>query len=366
MVEFDLGKSLRSNLIIWFLIFSLVPFSVLAFMGYSRFKSTMEATYVEALKDLARTQAEDIGTILEENLSKLEMISGRTDLIMSRLEEYVRKNPKWYDIFMTDNKGRGLTTKGVSIDVSGSDFFKTVMSTGKSAISTGTTPDKNEPTIILAVSILDPNGNPYGVLGAHYLIKPLAERCKSINLSEGGYSYIVRNDGMVLVHPDETEILKTNYLQVDSPSLRELAKRMISGEQGFGRYEYKGVRKIAAFAPIKMEILLWQFSCNIIPVRGYIQKLDRDIYTLYSLYILCYTLCQINTSGLYTYKDKTIYILIMLKDLMCNSQQSSSYTLFIHYMCLYHRLSPPLIFFPNVSTIQSLISSLTLLKTSST
>jgi len=258
MVEFDLGKSLRSNLIIWFIIFSLVPFSVLAFMGYSRFKSTVEATYVEALKDLARTQAEDIGTILEENLSKLEMISGRTDLIMSRLEEYVRKNPKWYDIFMTDNKGRGLTTKGVSIDVSGSDFFKTVMSTGKSAISTGTTPDKNEPTIILAVPILDPNGNPYGVLGAYYLIKPLAERCKSINLSEGGYSYIVRNDGMALVHPDETEILKTNYLQVDSPSLRELAKRMISGEQGFGRYEYKGVRKIAAFAPIK--ITGWSFG----------------------------------------------------------------------------------------------------------
>jgi len=105
MVELDLGKSLRSNLIIWFLIFSLVPFSVLAFMGYSRFKSTVETTYIGALQDLARTQAEDIGTILEENLSKLEMISGRTDLIMSRLEEYVKKNPKWYDIFMTDDKG---------------------------------------------------------------------------------------------------------------------------------------------------------------------------------------------------------------------------------------------------------------------
>ncbi|MGC8971905.1 MAG: methyl-accepting chemotaxis protein, partial [bacterium] len=74
---------------------------------------------------------------------------------------------------------------------------------------------------------------------------------------EGGYGYIVRNDGVFLAHPDETEILKTNCLQVDSPSLRELAKRMVSGEKGFGRYEYKGIRKIASFAPIG--ITGWSF-----------------------------------------------------------------------------------------------------------
>ncbi|MGC8972145.1 MAG: PDC sensor domain-containing protein, partial [bacterium] len=171
MVELDLGKSLKSNLIIWFLVFSLVPFSILALLGYSKFRSTTEETYIKSLQSLARAQAEDIGLILKENLLKLEMISGRTDLIMSRLEEYVKKNPDWYDIFMTDNKGRGLTTKGISIDVSTSDFFKTVMSTKKSTISSGMIPDKNEPTIILAVPILDPNGNPYGVLGAYYPVK---------------------------------------------------------------------------------------------------------------------------------------------------------------------------------------------------
>jgi len=257
MVDLDFSKSLKSNLIIWFLIFSLVPFVILAFIGYTRFRSTIETTYTEALQNLARTQAEDIDTILEENLSKLQMISGRTDLIMSRLEEYVKKNPSWYDIFMTDNKGKGMATKGSLVDVSNSDFFKTVMSTGKGIIVSGLIPDNNEPAIILAVPILDPSGNPYGVLGAYYPMKILVERCKSVSLSKGGYGYIVRNDGLILVHPDESEILKTNCLQVDSPSLRSIAQRMIAGEQGIGRYEYKGIRKIAAFAPIK--ITGWSF-----------------------------------------------------------------------------------------------------------
>ncbi len=251
MVELDFGKSLKSNLIIWFLIFSLIPFAVLAFVGYSKFRSTTEATYVKALQNLARTQAEDISLILEENLLKLQMISGRTDLIMSRLEEYVKKNYSWYDIFMTDNKGNGMTTKGSVVNISDKDFFKNVISTGKSVISSGIIPDNNEPTIILAVPILDPSGIPYGVLGAYYPIKTLIEKCKSVNISEGGYGYIVRSDGVVLVHPDKSEILRTNLLQVDSPSFKELAQRIVSGGQGVGRYEYKGIRKIAGFAPIK-------------------------------------------------------------------------------------------------------------------
>lgn len=258
MIEFDFGKSLKSNLIIWFLVFSLIPFVILAFTGYNKFKNTIETTYVNALQVLARTQADNVSIILEENLSKLQELSHNIDLLMSRLEEYLKRNPNWYDIFMSDDSGNATTATGTSVDISKSDFFKTVMSTKKGIITTGLIPDNNEPAIIFVVPILDLGENPSGVLGVYYPIKILVERCKSVNLSEGGYGYIVRNDGVALVHPDKSEILKTNYLQVDSPSLRALAQRMVSGEQGIGRYEYKGIRKIAAFAPIK--ITGWSFG----------------------------------------------------------------------------------------------------------
>ncbi|MCX7795358.1 MAG: methyl-accepting chemotaxis protein [bacterium] len=258
MAELNLGKSLKSNLIIWFLLFSLIPFIILALTGYNKFRSTIEATYIEALRNLARTQAEDINMILEENLSKLQVLSYNIDLLMSRLEEYVKKNPSWYDIFMSDDSGNATTTKGTSIDISKTDFFKTAMSTKKGVITTGLIPDNNEPAIIFVVPILDMGENPSGVLGLYYPIKTLVEKCKSVNISEGGYGYIIRNDGVALAHPDKSEILKTNYLQVDSPSLRTLVQRMVAGEQGFGRYEYKGIRKIAAFAPIK--VTGWSFG----------------------------------------------------------------------------------------------------------
>ena len=249
---FELGRkgSLKTNLIVWFLILSLVPLSLLGYLGYSRFKSSLEDVNVKALSNLSYTQAEAIRNLLEENLSKLEMISGRTDLIMSRLEEYAKRNPNWESIFMTDNRGMGLTTNGTSIDVSDRDYFKTVMSTAKSMISSDISPDTKTPVIVLAAPIVDPSGNPYGVLGVNYKLKPIIEKCKSAKVSQDGYGVIIRDDGLILAYPEESEILKTNLLQSDSESLKKMIEKALNGEMGVSRYDYEGIRKIGAYTPL--------------------------------------------------------------------------------------------------------------------
>lgn len=250
MFEFKLGGSLKSSLVVWFLLLSLVPFSLLAYLGYSRFKSTLQDVNVSALQNLSNTQAKAIKDLLEENLSKLEMISGRTDLIMSRLEEYAKKNPNWEGIFMTDDKGRGLTTNGASIDVLNRDYFKNVMSTGRSSISVDISPDSKNPVIILASPILDPSGSPYGVLGVYYKLKPIIEKCKETRVSQDGYGVIVLDNGLVLAHPDESMILKTNLLQSDSESLKKMIEKVLGGESGVARYEYGGIQWIGAYTPL--------------------------------------------------------------------------------------------------------------------
>ena len=64
-----------------------------------------------------------------------------------------------------------------------------------------------------------------------------------------GYAYVVDNAGIVIAHPREENIFKTNTAAL--PGMREFAKKMIAGESGVSNYVFQGVPKTAGFAPVK-------------------------------------------------------------------------------------------------------------------
>ncbi len=65
-----------------------------------------------------------------------------------------------------------------------------------------------------------------------------------IKVGETGYAYIYDDRGLLIAHPDKSNILKLNMNEFD------FGKRMLAEKNGLIEYEYKGVEKVVAFKTI--------------------------------------------------------------------------------------------------------------------
>ncbi|MGB9682055.1 MAG: PDC sensor domain-containing protein, partial [bacterium] len=250
MANVSIGGSLKSRLILWFLILSLIPTIVVSLLAFTNSRSSMESTYLSALNTYATSQAESISKWVEDQKIQLQIIAAapgirslKDDQIMPRIKSYVKINPAWEMMFWADLNGKSHTTLDNWADIKDREYFQKVISTGQPAVSNGLiSRATNRPIVVIAVPIFKDDGSVGGVLGATVTLDYLSQLCKNSKLmSQHGYGFIIQSDGLALAFPDESQILKANLLQTDSESVNSITKKMIAGEDGVGRCVYNGV-----------------------------------------------------------------------------------------------------------------------------
>jgi methyl-accepting chemotaxis protein len=136
--------SLRTRLIVWFLILSLVPVIVVSMLAYFNSRSSLEGTYLRALDTYASSQADSISKWVEEIIHQLEIIAAapgirslKDDQIMPRIKSYVKLDPAWEMMFWADTQGKAHTTLDSWADIKDREYFQKVISTGQPAVSNG-------------------------------------------------------------------------------------------------------------------------------------------------------------------------------------------------------------------------------------
>ena len=70
-----------------------------------------------------------------------------------------------------------------------------------------------------------------------------------IVISDNSYTYLVDGDGMVIVHPDETQIGTYNITD-KKDGLGSIAEKILSQESGAGTYSRKGTEYICGYSPV--------------------------------------------------------------------------------------------------------------------
>lgn len=258
-MHLSISGSLKGRLVLWFLILSLVPTLTVSLLAFTNSRGSMESSYLSALSTYASSQADAISKWVEENIRQLQLVASapgiktlKDEEIMRRLKEYVKTNPAWEMLFWADLNGKAHTTLDSWADVKDRDYFQKVISTGQPAVSNGIiSKATNRPIVVFAVPILK-DGRVGGVLGATVTLEHLAKTCKDSKLmSQNGYGFIIQSDGLTLAFPDESMILKANFLQTESESVNSITRKMIAGEDGVGRAVYNGQGQLVAYAPIK-------------------------------------------------------------------------------------------------------------------
>ena len=84
----------------------------------------------------------------------------------------------------------------------------------------------------------------------------------------------MQEDGLIIMHPDQEKVMKDNVFHNESSaqSARAANERIASGETGSAIYDYQGVKKMAAFAPIPGSSWSLSLSVPLTEVTGVVSS----------------------------------------------------------------------------------------------
>ena len=141
----------------------------------------------------------------------------------------------------------------------------------KSALAaSGGTPAFTEPYVdsttnqlVLSVVqvISDKAGAPIGVVGVDIELEALDKFVVSRQVFGHGSGALVLQNGLIVSHAERSLAMKANLLNSGefNGDVNAFARRMVSGETGFGDYEFQGETRRAFFAPIGHGFFLYIF-----------------------------------------------------------------------------------------------------------
>lgn len=183
----------------------------------------------------------------------------------------VKDNPELSDIYMGLESGKFIDGTGwvppADYDPRKRSWYQEAKSAGKTVF---TSPYLDLITKKLVVSVAKPvydaNGQMVGVLGGDVLLDTLTNQTAQIKVGKTGYAFLVGKDGFILAHPDQELVMKSNLLQDKNQQLSLLAQKMLKGETGNGSYNYKGMDKLAFYAPISSTG--WSLVANVSAQEG--------------------------------------------------------------------------------------------------
>ena len=184
-----------------------------------------------------------------------------TDEKLAALDRYLVKicqqfGSDYENLFVADTKGivfaddRGGALRAQKLLVADRDYFKSAI-TGRVSISPPVfSKTSGTPVIIVAVPVQTESGKVAAVFGSVIKFNRLSDRIIQAKIGTTGYSFMTDKSGTVLVHPDKSLIFKINFSDVKE--MKSISEQVMDGKTGVEYYRFRGVDKIAGFAPVKM------------------------------------------------------------------------------------------------------------------
>ncbi len=161
-------------------------------------------------------------------------------------------------VFVTDENGLlvtgeladGKEYKGSNI--SSRDYFQDAKKTG-STVAGEIVKSKSTGKMIYVVCapVKSSTGEFLGVFGISVKADLLINIVSGSKIGETGYAFMVDKNGIINSHPNEKFILELDLKTLQG--MENITKEMLSGKKGVQNYTFKGVDKIAGYAPVAVK-----------------------------------------------------------------------------------------------------------------
>ncbi|WP_163338973.1 methyl-accepting chemotaxis protein [Desulfopila sp. IMCC35008] len=170
-------------------------------------------------------------------------------------QQFKKMGSNYQGIFVADSSGAlytgalegGKEYKGVSIR--DRSYFQQMSKSGQTAISNVTRSKSTGKLIIVVCSPIKSSSSAIiGAFGLVIKVDYLVELISGRKIGETGYGFMTDKTGLLVAHPNPDNILKLNLAELDG--MKEFMKLMLGGQDGVAEYTFKGVDKVAGYAPL--------------------------------------------------------------------------------------------------------------------
>ncbi len=220
-------------------------------------ESTLDAQSKTAAAHAVDTNVRLIG----QKVKELGLAGAATDIATLRQQmkdKFKQLDSNYLGIFVTDDKGvmytgelaSGEEYKGVNL--ADMDYFQKAKSTGKAVVGDIVSSKVTGDVIyVLCAPILSYSGEFLGVFGLSLKAQPLISHVSTVKVGNTGYAFMCNQKGIIIAHPKK-ELEMTLDLKTLA-GMEEISKGMVAGSLGAQDYIFKGVPKIAGYAPVPLK-----------------------------------------------------------------------------------------------------------------
>jgi methyl-accepting chemotaxis protein len=293
-----LVKSLRTKLAISIIVFFVVALGIVAGLNYWQAQKMLTQDVETKIVAMTQSRAKEVGWFFAAAKTELGAItrspilaSGDEKAIVEYLAAEVKNNPIYETMVWADSTGRSVNAQGVVRSDANSVFFKEAMA-GKTVITDPYVSRGTGKQVVVIATPIKVQDRVVGILSGVVDVEAVDKLVLGIKEAQTGYASVLRGDGLTIIHPNKEFVNKVNPLNDPngSPALKAAAEKMVQGEQGITSYQYKGVDKYLAYAPIPG--LSWSLEINV-PVSEETEKLRSFTWTAISTIVVILVLAAL-------------------------------------------------------------------------
>ncbi len=181
-----------------------------------------------------------------------------TELRQQMKEKFQLLDKNYLGIFVTDSSGNmytgelfnGNEYKGVNL--ADTEYFKQAKNSGKAVagnvVKSKVTGDR---IYVVTAPIYSRDHQFLGIFGLSLKAAPLTSLVSTVKVGQTGYAFMADQNGMIIAHPK-----KELEMSLDLKTLTDMSaitQAMIAGNKGAQDYIFKGVPKIAGYAPVPLK-----------------------------------------------------------------------------------------------------------------
>lgn len=144
----------------------------------------------------------------------------------------------------------GAAGKFKGINLTERDYFKAAKEGKASVGAVVKSLSSGAPIMPAGAPVLGEKGEFVGVVATISKIDVLVNKIAGTKLGKTGYAFMANASGLIIAHPKKEHILQLNIAAVKG--MEEIAKDMSARKTGTEMYDFEGIRKIAAFAPVDL------------------------------------------------------------------------------------------------------------------
>ena len=267
-------RSLAFKLVAGGIAVVVIPLLVVGLFSVTRSSKALETLGQDQARQVAADLASMTQLVLEEELKVAEQLalnsgavaalekadgetaaSAETGAFQAYLGRVMKKQGAFYEeILLADAQGTvvadGSGGKNLGVTIRERPYFQEALA-GKANVAD---PVKSKlsglPALPVCAPVLGPEGRVLGAVVTVLKIQFLTEKITAIRIGETGYPFLVDDTGLVIAHPNEEHILRTNLARLNG--MEGIMAKMLAGEKGVEAYVFEGIDKIAGFAPVSL------------------------------------------------------------------------------------------------------------------